>query len=101
LPFTPDNLHRAADGKLHTAGMKNDEPACGGAPGPSHDLAKLATCPRGFFAYAVDPATMATSVLAQGPPNPQFSNATMVLVIDRQFWIGTFSGDRVGHGSLR
>jgi hypothetical protein len=101
LPFTPDNVHRGADGRLLTAGMKNDEPACGGAPGPEHDLSKLATCPRGFFAMAIDPATMKDSVLAQGPANPAFSNATMVLAFDKQFWIGTFSGDRVGHGVLR
>src|SRR6185369_5362234 len=47
LPFTPDNVHMGTDGRLLTAGMKNDEPACGGAPGPKHDLAKLSTCPRG------------------------------------------------------
>ncbi len=101
LPFTPDNVHMGSDGKLLTAGMKNDEPACGGAPGPQHDLAKLGSCPRGFFAYSIDPATMKDSVLAQGPANPAFSNATMVLAFDKQFWIGTFSGDRVGHGNLR
>ena len=101
LPFTPDNVHLGADGKLLTAGMKNDEPACGGAPGPQHDLSKLATCPRGFVAIAIDPATMKDTVLAQGPANPAFSNATMVLAFDKQFWIGTFSGDRVGHGVVR
>jgi hypothetical protein len=100
LPITPDNVHLGADGRLLTAGMKNDEPACGGAPGPQHDLAKLSTCPRGFVAIAVDPATMKDTVIAQGPANPKFSNATMVLSFDKQFWIGTFSGDRVGHGSL-
>lgn len=101
LPITPDNVHMGADGRLLTAGMKNDEPACGGAPGPQHDLSKLATCPRGFFAMAIDPKTMKDSVLAQGPANPAFSNATMVLAFDKKFWIGTFSGDRVGHGVLR
>jgi hypothetical protein len=101
LPITPDNVHWGPDGKLLTAGMKNDEPACGGPPGPQHDLARLATCPRGFIAISVDPATMRDTVLAEGPANPAFSNATMVLAFDKQFWIGTFSGDRVGHGVLR
>jgi hypothetical protein len=101
LPITPDNVHTGEDGRLLTAGMKNDEPACGGPPGPQHDLAKLSTCPRGFVAIAVDPATMRHTVLADGPANPAFSNATMVLAFDKQFWIGTFSGDRVGHGALR
>jgi hypothetical protein len=101
LPFTPDNVHMAPDGKLLTAGMKNDEPACGGAPGPQHDLAKLSTCPRGFIAMSIDPMTMKEALYAQGPANPSFSNATMVLPVDKQFWIGSFSADRVGHAPLR
>ena len=101
LPITPDNVHWSPDGRLLTAGMKNDEPACGGAPGPQHTLEKLSTCPRGFIALAIDPVTMRDTVLAEGPANPSFSNATMVLALDRQFWIGTFSGDRVARGVLR
>jgi hypothetical protein len=101
LGFTPDNVHMGEDGRLLTAGMKNDEPACGGAPGPQHDLAALSTCPRGSIAIAIDPATMEYDVLAETPANPEFSNATMVLTVDDRFWIGTFSGDRIAHGSLR
>ena len=101
LPFTPDNVHMGPDGKLLTAGMKNDEPACGGAPGPQHDLAKLSTCPRGFIAMSIDTATMKDTLYAQGPANPTFSNATMVLPVGKQFWIGSFSADRIGHGPLR
>ena len=43
---------------------------------------------------------MKDTLYAQGPANPAFSNATMVLPVDRQFWIGSFSADRVGHGTL-
>jgi len=101
LPFTPDNVHMGPDGKLLTAGMKNDEPACGGAPGPQHDLAKLSTCPRGFIAMSIDPATLKDTLYAQGPANPSFSNATMVVPVEKQVWIGSFSADRVGHAPLR
>ena len=102
LPFTPDNVHMGADGRLLTAGMKNDEPACGGAPGPQHDLAKLATCPRGFFAIRDRPRDDEGHACSRKVPRIRaFSNATMVLAFDKQFWIGTFSGDRVGHGNLR
>jgi len=100
LPFTPDNVHRAEDGRLLTAGMKNDEPQCGGAPGPQHDLAKLSTCPRGTIGMAIDPSTMKDTVLVETTANPSFSNATMVLTFDGQIWIGTFSGDRVAHEAL-
>lgn len=101
LPFTPDNVHLGADGRLLTAGMANDVPECGGAPGPQHDLARLSTCPRGTIAVAIDPRTMADTVLVQTPPVPAFSNATMVLAVGREFWLGTFSGDRVARGTLR
>jgi hypothetical protein len=101
LPITPDNLHMGADGRLLTAGMKNDEPACGGTPGPQHDLAQLSTCPRGSIGIAIDPKTMKTTTLAETSANPSFSNATMVLVDGKRFWLGTFSGDRVAHGTLQ
>jgi hypothetical protein len=101
LPFTPDNVHMGEDGRLLTAGMKNDVPECGGPPGPQHSLEKLSTCPRGFMALTIDPKTLKDTLLAESPAIPTFSNATMVLTFDRQFWIGTFSGDRIAHGRLR
>jgi hypothetical protein len=101
LPFTPDNVHLAPDGRLLTAGMKNDVPECGGTPGPQHDLEKLAACPRPSIGLAVDPATMATTVLVETPKISDFSNATMVLTTGDRYWFGTFSGNRVAHGTLR
>lgn len=101
LPITPDNVHMGPNGRLLTAGMKNDVPACGGPPGPEHSLERLATCPRGTIAIEVDPATMEHRVLVETPADPAFSNATMVLPVDGRFWIGTFSGDRIAHGPLR
>jgi hypothetical protein len=100
LAFTPDNVHRGSDGRLLAAGMKNDVPECGGPPNPQMDLAQLSTCPRGFMAIAVDPRTMAVEILAEGAANPEFSNATMLLERGDEFWLGTFSGDRVGYGEL-
>ena len=101
LPFTPDNVHMGADGRLLTAGMANDVPDCGGPPGPQHDLEKLSTCPRPSIGLSIDPATMSYTVIAETPVNPKFSNATMVLTVDDRFWIGTFSGDRIAHGSVK
>jgi hypothetical protein len=101
LPFTPDNVHMGEDGRLLTAGMKNDVPECGGAPSPQHSLERLSTCPRGFMALAIDPKTMKDTLVAQSAAIPTFSNATMILAFDKQFWIGTFSGDRIAHGKLR
>jgi hypothetical protein len=101
LPFTPDNVHMGADGRLLTAGMANDVPECGGPPGPNHDIPKLAACPRGTIAVAIDPATMRDTVIVETPATPVFSNATMALVIGREAWIGSFSGDRIARAPLR
>lgn len=100
LPFTPDNLHFDGTGRLLTAGMKNDVPECGGKPGPQHDLERLATCPRGTYGIAIDPATMEYEVIVDTPATPAFSNATMVLTHDGRFWLGTFRGDRIAYGNL-
>lgn len=100
LPITPDNVHMGSNGMLLTAGMKNDVPECGGPPGPEHDLSTLATCPRGSIAIEINPATMQNRILVETSATPVFSNATMVLLTGNQYWMGTFSGDRIAHGSL-
>jgi hypothetical protein len=101
LPFTPDNVHMGSDGRLLTAGMANDVPECGGPPGPQHDIAKLSACPRPTIAMAIDPATMRDTVIATTNADAKFSNATMVLTVDGQAWIGTFSGDKIARVPLR
>ena len=40
-------------------------------------------------------------MLVEAPANPAFSNVTMILTIGERFWLGSFSGDRLAHGSLR
>jgi len=100
LSFVPDNLHKGPDGRLLTAGMKVDEPACGGAEG-TRDFEKLRSCPRASIATAIDPVTMQDTVLFEASANPAFSNVTMILTIGDRFWLGSFSGDRIAYGSLR
>jgi hypothetical protein len=100
LPITPDNVHMSPEGMLLTAGMKNDVPECGGPPGPEHSIEILAACPRGTIVIEVDPATMAAEVLVETPAIESFSNATMMLPVSSEYWIGTFSGNRVAHGPL-
>lgn len=100
LPFTPDNVHRGPDGRLFTGGMANDVPECGGTPGPRHDLAKLASCPRGSMGAALDARTLQHQIIVETPVLPAFSNATMVLPVGQRVWLGTFSGDRIAHGAL-
>lgn len=101
LPFTPDNVHLGPDGRLYSAGMAADVPECGGIPGPKHDLQKLAACPRGSVAAAIDRRTMKDTIVVQTPALRVFSNATMVLPVGGEAWFGTFSGDRIAVSPLR
>lgn len=100
LPITPDNVHLGPNGMLLIAGMANDVPECGGPPGPEHNIAVLASCPRGTIVIEIDPATMEDRVLAETPALDVFSNATMALMKDGDYWVGTFSGDRILHGRI-
>jgi hypothetical protein len=95
LPFTPDNVHMGADGRLYTAGMANDVPECGGPPNAEHTIAILAACPRGSIAVAIEPATMQDTVVVQTEATPLFSNATMALPVGNEYWLGTFAGNRI------
>jgi hypothetical protein len=95
LPFTPDNVHMGPDGRLYTAGMANDVPECGGPPNAQHTIAILAACPRGSIAVAIDPVTMQDTVVVQTEKTPLFSNATMALPVGDEYWLGTFSGNRI------
>jgi hypothetical protein len=90
----------SADGMLLTAGMKNDVPECGGPPGPQHDIEILSACPRGTIAIEIDPETLEERILVETPAVEAFSNATMVLTRDGQYWVGTFSGDRIAYGPI-
>jgi SMP-30/Gluconolactonase/LRE-like region len=101
LPFTPDNVHLGPDGALYTAGMASDVPECGGVPGPQHDLQKLAACPRGSIAAAVDRSTLKDTIVLETPALRAFSNVTLVLPVGTDAWLGTFAGDRIAIGKLR
>jgi hypothetical protein len=95
LPFTPDNVHMGPDGRLYTAGMANDVPECGGPPNAQHTIEILAACPRGSIAVAIEPATMRDTIVVRTEKSPLFSNATMALPVGNEYWLGTFSGNRI------
>lgn len=101
MNFVPDNLHRADDGSLITAGLVAEYPACDSSDEPGEfDLAAFASCPRPFIVRAIDPKTMTGKDLARGPAIARFSNITMALPVGKELWIGTFAGDRVAFRSL-
>jgi hypothetical protein len=98
LPIAPDNLRRDEAGRLLTAGLLLDYPACDPYnEAGEFDLAKFGACPRPYAVYSLNPQTQAATELASGPANPSFGNVTIGIVVDHNLWIGTFAGDRVAY----
>ncbi len=102
LEFTPDNVHWTSDGRLISAGMIDNEPACGGPPkADANGGMNLTSCPRGFMAATVDPKTMQVSQVARGPAIPSFSAAASAVLVAGELWISSFHADRLAYRSLK
>src|SRR4029453_17073609 len=73
--FGPDNVRWTSDNRLITAGMLDDEPACGGAPKDEKGI----QCARGYVVVTIDPKTMAITELARGPATPAFTGTAIAM----------------------
>jgi hypothetical protein len=92
--FMPDNIHRDGE-RLIAAGMRYDEPACGGPRGIVGGVADPMICHRGYVAATFDPATGAFRTLAYGPPNPDFNDVSSAVVVGDELWLGAYRSDRL------
>ena len=81
--FTPTTCIPAPDGRLVTAGMANDVPECGGAPGAEHDIEGLAM-PAADDRRRDRSQTMQDTVIATRTAGLAFSIATMVVPVGRR-----------------
>lgn len=95
--FGPDNLRWTSDGKLITAGLIDNEPACGGRPKNEEGI----RCPMGYAVATIDPKTMAVTEIARGPRTPSFTGTAMAAVVGNELWLGSFLADRVAYRTLR
>ena len=95
--FGPDNVRWTSDNRLITAGMLDNEPACGGAP---KDEAGI-RCPRGYVVVTIDPKTMAIAELARGPATPAFTGTAIAMRVGDDLWLGSFNADRLAYRSLK
>jgi hypothetical protein len=94
--FGPDNVRWTADNRLITAGMLDDEPACGGAPKTEEGI----RCPRGYVVVMIDPKTMAVTELARGPATPSFTGTAIAMRAGDDLWLGSFFADRIAYRTL-
>lgn len=95
--FGPDNVRWTSDNRLITAGMLDNEPACGGAP---KDEAGI-RCPRGYVVVTIDPKTMAVTEIARGPATPSFTGTAIAMQSGNELWLGSFNADRLAYRSLK
>ena len=93
----PDNV-RLVGNRLITAGMKADEPACGGAPKKLEDVFQ---CPRGWIADAIDPKTMSVTEIGRGPAAPPYSGTATAIPVGKDLWLSSFNSDRVAYTPLK
>lgn len=102
VDFTPDNVHWTEDGKLITAGMIEDEPACGGPVKPdAKGAVNISGCPRGTMAATIDPKTMKSTEVLRTAALPMFSMAAAALPVGGDLWISSFHSDRLAYRPAR
>jgi hypothetical protein len=95
--FGPDNVRWTSDNRLITAGMIDDEPACGGPPKDEKGI----RCARGYIAATIDPKTMAVTELARGPATPAFTGTAIAMRAGDELWLGSFNADRLAYRALK
>jgi len=94
--FGPDNIRWTADNQLITAGLIDNEAACGGAPKTEAGI----RCPRGYVAVTIDPKTMAVTEIARGPATPAFTGTAIAMRVGNELWLGSFFADRLAYRAL-
>jgi sugar lactone lactonase YvrE len=95
--FGPDNVRWTSDNRLITAGLIDDEPACGGRPKNEAGI----RCPMGYAVATIDPKTMAATEIARGPRTPSFTGTAMAAVVNNELWLGSFFADRLAYRPLK
>jgi hypothetical protein len=95
--FGPDNVRWTSDNRLITAGMIDNEPACGGPPKTEAGI----RCSRGYVAVTIDPKTMAVTEIARGPATPAFTGTAMAVRVGDELWLASFNADRLAYRSLK
>jgi hypothetical protein len=94
--FGPDNVRWTSDNRLITAGLVDDEPACGGRPKDEKGI----RCPMGYAVVTIDPKTMTATEIARGPRTPSFTGTAMAAVVGNELWLGSFFADRLAYRQL-
>jgi hypothetical protein len=92
--FIPDNIHWTG-GRLLLAGMRLDEPACGGLRRVIDGIADPMTCHRGWIVAELDRAQNRIRTIAYGTPRPAFNGLSAAALVDGALWLGSYQSARL------
>jgi hypothetical protein len=92
--FMPDNIHWS-EGRLLLAGMRYDEPACGGLRPIVGGVADPMLCHRGWVVGEVDRANHRIATVAYGRPQPGFNGLSAATIAGGELWLGSFQSSRL------
>lgn len=92
--FMPDNIHWTG-GHLLLAGMRLDEPACGGLRKVVDGKADPMLCHRGWVVGELDLANHRVATFAYGHPQPGFNGVSAAALSGGALWLGSFQSGRM------
>ena len=92
--FMPDNIHWTG-GRLLSAGMRYDEPACGGLRAIVNGVADPMLCHRGYVVAELNPATGRLTTIAEAGPDPAFNGVSAAAIVGDELWLGSYQADRI------
>ena len=92
--FMPDNIHWT-NGRLLLAGMRLDEPACGGLRKVVNGVADPMLCHRGWIVGELDRSAQRISTVAHGRPETDFNGLSAAAIANGDLWLGSFQSSRL------
>ena len=90
--FLPDNIHWTG-GRLLLAGMRLDEPACGGLRVVANGVADPMLCHRGWVVGELKDGRIST--VAYGRPQGGFNGLSAAAIAGGELWLGSFQSGRL------
>lgn len=92
--FMPDNIHWSGS-RLLLAGMRLDEPACGGPRRVVDGVADPMLCHRGWVVGELDLRHKRIVTVAYGGPQPGFNGLSVAAFACGELWLGSFQSSRL------
>ncbi len=92
--FMPDNIHWSG-GRLLLAGMRLDEPACGGLRQVVNGIADPMLCHRGWVVGEVDLQRQNITFVAEGASETAFNGLSSAMIVKDELWLGSYQSDRL------